>query len=297
MGLFHTEADLRLARANLESEPIAGALTLLQRDFADPLEAATMAALSGQLYEDSEAGTRAAAALKEADFMRGADAELASLKRALGWLSLVAMLRDHPAWDATRLDVIAAGLERMAATDERLRALWLGALTLAAGILLESDEAIERGATVYRRAVAEWIHPEGYLKGIADVVAGERLYEAQVAGAGALVLMAEMAAPAGLNLWDYDSRAVSVSTAVAYTHFYYFFPEKWRWEVGLSPERTRAIMAREGAFMELVNRRGPPQGIEQFLAERRPLFCAYAGGLTTLTHGLKPPKKRRWRLW
>ena len=207
------------------------------------------------------------------------------------------MLRDHPAWDGAWRAEIVAGLDRVAWPDEPLRELWRGALTLAAGILLESGERIERGAAVYRQAIAERIHPEGYLKGIADVVDGERLYEAQVSGTGALVLLAEMAGLVGLDLYAYESRAVGIFTAVTYTHFYYFFPEKWCWEAGLSPERTRAIMRREGAFMELVNRRSPPQGIERFLEEQRPLFCAWGGGLTSLTHGLAPPKTRRWRWW
>ena len=296
-GLFHTEADLRLARANLDKQPIQGALALLETPQVDPLDSALMAALRGQLLEKPEDGYRAAEALNELKLAPEADPELESLKRALGWMSVVAMLRGHPAWQGSWLDDIAAWLDQVADTGDPLRELWLGAVTMAAGILLESDERIERGAAVYRRAVDERIHPEGYLKGIADVVDGEQRYEAQVSGLCALVLLAEMAGQVGLNLWDYDSRAVSIATAVAYTHFYYFFPEKWRWEAGLTAERTREVMAAEGAFMELANRRNPPQGIEQFLAERRPLFCAWGGGLTSLTHGLAPPKKRRWRLW
>ncbi len=297
LGLFHRESHLRLVRANLESEPIASALALLEAPQSDALAAAYMSALRGQLFAEREPGDYAAAALNEAEFTLGEGAALADLKRALGWLSVAAMLRGHPACNPAWRDVIAAEVGRFDETEDPLRELWLGALTLAAGILLESDDRIERGAAVYRRAVAERIHPEGYLKGIADVADGERLYEAQVSGLCALVLMAEMAGQAGLELYAYESRAVSVVTAATYTHFYYFFPEKWRWEAGLSPERTRDVMAREGAFMELVNRRSPPQGIEQFLAERRPLFCVHGGGLTSLTHGLSPPKQRRWRLW
>ena len=297
LGLFHSEADLRLARQNLDSEPIRSALPLLSATQADPLAAAQLSVLRGQLYEDDEPGDRAAAALNQADFMLAAGKRLAGLKRALGWLSLVAMLRDHRAWNPSWRDAIATGLERFSQTDDPLRAYWLAAVTLAAGILLESDDAIERATAVYRRAVDEHIHPEGYLKGIADVVDGQRLYEAQTSATAALVLMAEMARLAGLDLWSYDSRAVTVITAVTYTHFYYFYPEKWRWQTGLTLERTRKVMEDEGAFMELVNRRSPPPGIEHFLEERRPLFCAWGGGLTTLTHGLAPPKKRRWRLW
>jgi len=299
MGLFHTEADLRLARDNREREPIRSALARLETPAADPLAGAQLSALRGQLFEAPEAGYRAATALNEADLRFTGDLE--SIKRALGWLSAAAMLRDHPAWEASWRADIAVMLEALDAAgveaEDKLREFWLGALTMAAGILLESAEEIERGAAVYRRAVDQQIHPEGFFRGIADIADGEQLYEAQVSATGALVLLAEMAGRVGLDLWTYDSRAVSIFTAATYTHFYYFFPEKWRWEADLSRERTAAIMRREGAFMELVNRRGPPQGIEQFLAEQRPLFCAWGGGLTTLTHGLLPPKKRRWGLW
>lgn len=297
-GLFHSEADLQLVRENIEREPIRGAVARLRSAEADRLGQAYLSALRGQLFGDRAAGDSAADALKTADFMSDGGDGLECLKRALGWLSVLAMLRDHPACEASWRAAIVDALSRFEARDEGLQALWLGALTLAAGIVLESDERIERGAAVYRRAVERMIHPEGFLRGIADLADAPGRYEAQASGCCALVLLAEMAGRVGLDLWSYESRAVGVFTAVAYTHFYYFFPEKWRWEEGLTLARTREIMRREGAFMELAHRRNPPQGIEQFLAEQRPLFCAWGGGLTTLTHGLAPPaKKRRWRLW
>lgn len=295
MGLFHREADLQLARDNREREPIRGALARLDAPEADPLAEACQSALRGQLFDNVEAGFRAAVSLRQANLELADD--LGDIQRALAWISVAAMLRGHDAWEASWRDVIAGALDGFSETDEALRGLWLGALTMAAGILLESDDAIQRGVAVYRRFVDEQIHPEGFLKGIADLDDAPGRYEAQVSGSCALVMLAEMAALVGLDLWSYDSRAVSVFTAVTYTHYYYFFPEKWRWEADLTRERTNAIMRREGAFMELVNRRGPPAGIEQFLAEQRPLFCAYGGGLTTLTHGLAPAKKRRWRFW
>lgn len=297
IGLWHSEADLRRARNNMEREPIRSALARLNNEDADPLARAQKAALRGQLHRAPEAGYCAADILNNTDFTVGARLDLEGVKRALSWLAVAAMLRDHPAWEASWRDQIADGLSGVSETGEALSALWLAALTMAAGVLLGSDEHIERGAAAYRRAVARQIHPEGYFRGITDIADGQQLYEAQVSATGALVSLAEMAGQVGLDLWSYDSRAVSVSTAATYTHFYYFFPEKWRWEAGLTRERTQAIMRREGAFMELVNRRAPPQGIEQFLAEQRPLFCAWGGGMTTLTHGLAPEKKRRWRLW
>ena len=297
LGLTYSEADLRRARENQEREPIRSAIARLETREPDPLAAAQMSALRGQLHQTLDPGYLAAASLNEAGAIAGDKLDLAGVKRAISWLAVAAMLRDHPAWEASWRDIVASTLERATETDDTLRQFWLGALIMAAGILLESDEEIARGAAVYRRAVERHIHPEGYFRGLTDIADGEELYEAQVSATGALVLLAEMAGTVGLELWTFESRAVSVTTAIAYTHFYYFFPEKWRWEADLTRERTAAIMRREGAFMELVSRRQPPQGIEQLLAEQRPLFCAWGGGLTTLTHGLAPEPKRRWRFW
>ena len=296
MGLFHSEADLQLARENLAREPIRGALARLGEAQADRLAQAYLWALRGQLDKETEFGHRAADALNKAD-LAGEGGDVEGIKRALAWLSVMAMLRDHAAWEASWRNAIFPMLARFEPSADKLRELWLGALALAAGVLLDSADEIERGAAVYRAAVEQVIHPEGYLKGIADIADAPARYEAQVSGCCALAVMAEMAGNVGLDLWSFESRAVGIFTAATYTHFYYFFPEKWRWEEELTLARTQAVMRREGAFMELVNRRNPPQGIEQFLAEQRPLFCAWGGGLTTLTHGLSPPKKKRWRLW
>ena len=302
-GLFHSEGDLALARENREREPIRGALTMLESPSDDPLVTAQLAALRSQLRGDAEAGIAAVEALRDSDFMRDEASDLEAIKRSLGWISVMVMLRDQPAWQplqAEYLDAVKAKLNRLNECDEtgdKLRDVWLGAATMAAGILLENDDDIERGANVYRRGIDQQIHPEGYLKGIVDTENASRTYASQVSGTCALVLLAEMAAQVGLDLWSYDNRAVTVITAATYTFYYYFFPEKWRWEPSLTRERTIAVMRREGAFMEMVRRRHAPRGIEQLFEEQRPLFCAYGGGLTTLTHGLSLPKNKRWRLF
>lgn len=299
-GLFHSAADLRLARANSEREPIRGALARLMTAKADPLARAHLAAIRGQFYDDAQARRLAAEEFGASDFSSEAGGDLSDIKRALGWMSVLAMLRDEPAWQSGWRSDIQRRLARLAPPDESSdteRELWRGALTMAAGILLERETAIEDGAAVYRQAVAERIHPEGFMRSVADIADTPGRYKAQLSATCALALLAEMAALTGRDLWSYESRAVSVTTAITYTQYYYFFPEKWRWEGGLTRERTVAAMRREGAFMEMVQRRNRPPGIEQLLAEQRPLFCAWGGGLTTLTHGLTPRKKKRWRFW
>ena len=88
---------MQLARDNLEREPIRAALSRLDTAASDPLARAHLSALRGQLYGELEAGNRAAAALREVEFIRESGNPLEDIKRSLGWLSVLAMLRDHSA--------------------------------------------------------------------------------------------------------------------------------------------------------------------------------------------------------
>ena len=295
-------SDLQLARDNRAREPISSALTGLDAHPEDALALAQLRALRYLFYDDTEAGRAAIAALDAEDTWDIKRAELPAIKRAFGWLTTLSMLREHPHWAkrqaAFRDKIIdAAPTGEDADSADLPRRLWLAAVAMAAGMLLEDNRRFERAAAIYRRAVDQHIHPEGYIKGLVDVEGAEQTYPAQFSATGALVLLSEMAAQAGVDLWSYHSRAVSANTAATYTFYYYFFPERWRWEEGLTRERTIAIMRREGAYFEMVNRRSPLRGADELFAEQRPMFSAVAGGLTTLTHGLAPPVKRRWRLF
>ena len=303
-GLYFTAADLQLARNNREDEAIRSALTLLKTPPRDALSEAYLAALGYRFDGDIESGQRALQALVMSDLGAGTmGVDYSAVKQALGWLGAMAMLLDHPGWAAQESALLGAteahidALNHSQEPADLLRDFWLGALNMAAGIILDSADHRERAAALYRRAVDQHIHPEGYLKGIVDRENIVDSYESQLSGACALVNLAEMAERADLDLWSYNNRAVTPITAATYTFYYYFYPEKWRWEPGLTRERTLRAMKREGAFMELVNLRHELHGIEQLLAEQRPFFCPWAGGLTTLTHGLVPPKNKRWRLW
>ena len=302
-ALFFSQEDLQLARDNREREPISSALTLLDSQPEDALEMAQLKALTYLLNQDDASSRAAIEALQPQDFNIDESANLLAIKRLLGWLSVMSMLGEHPLWQAMETERFAeigsASLRLNQSIDDSdmLRRFWLAAVTMATGILLDDDAQFDGAAAVYRRAVDQHIHPEGYIKGIVDVEGAELTYEAQLSATCALVLLAEMAEQVGVDLWTYNNRAVSTNTAATYSFYYYFFPERWRWEPDLTRERTVAAVRREGAFFEMVNRRNPLRGVEQLFAERRPLFSAYGGGLTTLTHGLAPPKRKRWRLW
>ena len=299
--LLFSASDLQLARDKREREPIRGAIPRLDAQPADALALAQLQALRYVFLGEAASGRRAIEALGRQDF-RGADlSDLSAIKRRFGWLSVMSLLRDHPDWqfkaDSGRA-VAGDGPQLLeAAGDDLLRALWLAALEMAAGVLLVDDGRIASGAAIYCRAVDQHIHPEGYFKGMVDVDGARGTYQAQFSATGALVLMSEMASQAGEDLWTYNNRAVSANTAATYTFYYYFFPERWRWEEGLTREITMDIMRREGAYFEMVNRRSPLRGGDELFAEQRPLYSAVAGGLTTLTHGLRPPARKRWRFF
>lgn len=302
-ALYFSESDLQLARDNRDREPVRCALALLDTRPADPLDAASLHATRYRLHRDQTAGDRAMAALLAQDFSNEAALDLPQTRRCLGWLTVLGMLRDHAQWAEaleSSLRPIVSMVNRRSQSDsddglEHL--LWLAAATMAAGVLIENADSVEQTASVYRRMVDQSIHPEGYFKGIVDLDGATDTFAAQFAATGALVLMAEMAQRAGVDLWNYSNRAVSINTAATYTFYYYFFPERWRWEDNLTREKTMETMRRDGAFFEMVNRRNPLRGVEQLFAEQRPMFSATGGGLTTLTHGLALPRKKRWRLW
>ncbi len=302
-GLFHSAEHLALARDNREREPVASALRLLEKRADEPLKAAYLAALRYQFLADRPAAEIALELLGKADAPAGAIVGQARCKALLAWLSVAALLRQHAAWRALQTELMPAYVAAVASLTEPhdpLEELWQGALRLGTGIVFEHESSARMGAEAYRKAVDHVIHPEGFLKGIVDVdgsqQTSEQTYAKQVSGACALTLMAEMAPQAGLDLWSYDNRGVTPVTATTYLLYYYYYPENWRWSENLSAQDTAAAMANEGAFIEMVNRRHPLRGVEQLLAELRPMFCASGGGLSTLTHGLAPPKKRRWRL-
>lgn len=301
VGLYFSESDLQLARDNLGRQPIAAALPLLDARRDDPLEGAQLLALRYLLLADESAAAAALKRMQRHNLQRLEEPDIAGFQERLGWFAVGFMLRAHPHWQATA----QAGLEGLAgwalkldtgSHGDPLRRCWLAALGMGAAILLGDEAGLGRAADSFCQIVDQHIHPEGYIKGIVDAEDASDTYAAQVSATRALVLMAEMAGQAGLDLWQYDKRGVSVMTAVAYSYFYYFFPEKWPWEAGLTREQTIPLMRRVGAFFEMANRRSALRGIEQLFAEQRPMFCALVG-LTTLTHGIHPPKKRRWRIF
>lgn len=301
-ALYFSQNDLDLARENREREPVKGALPLLDAPPDDPLEAAQIQALNFLFREDEKVGRAALSRLKASGARLDDSPSPAALRRQLGWLSVMSMLQAHPQWPTAEAACYAAQLEAAKRHKDALEEsdleyhCWLMAVLMALDIVMENENTFKNSADFYRKCVDDCIHPEGYFRGIVDIDGASETFAAQLSATGAMALMAEMAGQNGVDLWGYSNRGVSLITAATYTFYYYFFPERWKWEDGLTREQTMSLMRRDGAFFEMVNRRSPLRGVEQLFAEQRPYFSAYAG-LTSLTHGLAPPKKKRWRFW
>lgn len=299
-GLFFGAEHLQLARQSRNDPAIRDAVNLLDAPASQALDAAYLAALRFQFYADAESAAIAAQLAKNAALNAESARTRDGCRLLIGWLSVMTMLRQDQSWPMLRhryQGLYTDSIANLSGADDPLDALWFGALQLAVGVIFAEDSALDSGADAYRHAVQKVIHPEGYLRGIADIPEAADGYAAQVSGTCALVLMAEMAARKDLDLWSINNRGVTPVTATTYLHFYYFYPEKWIWGAGLTRDETEAVMRRDGAFIEMVNRRFPVRGIEYLLAELRPFYNPLAGGLTTLTHGVAPETKPRWRLW
>jgi hypothetical protein len=220
------------------------------------------------------------------------------------------MLRDHPALaEGRQARFLDAFWERMAALNQRLyeprliETLWQAVLNVAGGILLAREPVFMEGVRGFRHVIDERVHPEGYLP---DAVEGEAVegesaaLHNQLMSVQALVLIAEMATHAGVDLWSHQRRGVSVLTAVTYPLYYYFYPEKWPWNGeqwkpsdGIELEPGQAIFKQHAGFLEIVHPRyeRPLKAIRLMLDDLRPIYDFHGGGFVTLSHA--EPKKRR----
>nr|MCU0476272.1 hypothetical protein [Anaerolineae bacterium] len=105
---------------------------------------------------------------------------------------------------------------------------------------------------------------------------------------------AEVAAHAGIDLWGYELRSVSLMTAAFYPLYYYYYPEKWKWAEGISIDAAQQMFRQNAAFLEIINRRRPNvHAINLIVDELRPIIDPLGGGAVTLTHHPAPPPKRR----
>lgn len=301
-GLFFSEQQLTTARKYAGRVPFAAAWGLLRGAAHPPftpaegLPTAQWDGLRYRLDGDQNAGERAVLALGDLPFTPDDLPYAQAAAHTLIYAQCLTLVQDHPAL-AARWPAQQAHLsERITALNQPdfaltlVDTLWQAAMNMAAGIVLGREPLVTAAAQVYRDTIDTEVHPEGYFPKI--VQAGADSLAQQVQAVKALVLLAEMAAHAGGDLWPYHRRGVSVLTAATYSLYYYFYPEKWQWEPGLDLDDAAALFRQHGGFLEIINGRyeKPLRAVRLILKDLRPIYDFTAGGLTGLTHGV--PERR-----
>lgn len=263
----------------------------------DTLETTIEAALRYRFLNDLAAGQYASEQLLAGfGLQNGAsllDTLLLTLPAAQTCVLVAPLLKDRA--NSWLRDFREMSTELFAAEEQAnfVEHCWLVALRIVSGVLLQDEPLIAAGAARFRAIIDGQIHPEGYIKAAVDGRDG-RSFLRQMQAVGALTLAAEAAYQAGVDLWAYENRDVSLNTAATYLVYYYFYPDKWRWDTGLTEADTALVFQQMGAFMEMVVAHRVPRGVEMLLDLQRPFFSAAFGGLTTLTHYRPPVRKKGW---
>jgi hypothetical protein len=304
-GLTFSPTDAAQARDRRAAPELANAWAafdaLRANPAVDPVQKAVIDAVSWRLTGDSAAAEQAAAALTSG-VGKVDDSDLSLVdgcRIAIGLAQAFECVRDHPSLsDAQRASFIDGWYDRVARLNdlrvkpESHEQTWLAAVNLAAGVILEREPVFATGADMVRRIV-DVVQPHGYISAIVEP-RDETTLQHTVQAVHGLVLAAEIASHAGVDLWAYERRGVSVMTAALYPLYYYYYPEKWPWYEGLEPEPVKAEFRRHAAFLEVINRRsgGTVRAVKLILDDVRPVFDALGGGPVSLTHAIAPVVRR-----
>ena len=299
-GLFFTSEHVEQARRERDSEPFRAAfLYLRDREQRGP-EAAQWHGLRYRFEDDDAAGALAIAALERAiDEPLTEDVTyLDAVAQTIMLAQAFEMLRDHPAW---RLDGQTRWLnlfqDRVGMLsnspymDTQVESLWMAALVLVSGILLEREEIFQVGVDVFTSTVDDDISPRGHIAKAVEGSDGGSLYR-QILSVAALVLMAEAAAHCGVDLWEYNNRGVSVTTAAVYPIYYFYTPERWTWDEDIPLDEAQLLFRRYGGYLEILNHQTRFKDLKPLLEDLRPIYDPHGGGLTTLTHGVSARRRR-----
>ncbi len=307
-GLFFTREHVQQARENRAGDPYAAAWALLDTyQPSDALSQAQHNALRYRFADDVQAGAQAVQGLQRLNI--GAPDDRPYIEQAAALVTLAQcfeMLRDHPAWNNqaawlaafdARLHTLQRPLDDLPFVDQA----WLNTLALISAIVLEREDALQQAVAVFKGIIDHDIHPEGYILKTVQMPAeqqgyyGDGLYR-MLLTAQALILAAEAASHVGADLWAYNNRGVSVMTPLPYLLYYYYFPDKWRWDEGLEVEPTQALYRAHAGMWDMAQRQAFSRDRKVLLDELRPIYDVWGGGLTTLTHGGtgEPRKRRGW---
>ena len=294
-GLYFTSEHVQTARDQRDQPPFDMAWKLLHEYEETGVQAAPWRGLRYRFDDDALAGEQAAEQLM--DFAEhGFNPDMTyvdALHEMLMQAHAFELIRDHAAMQARQQAFLTAFGERLNYLNtleydrSYVEGILLGLVNLVAGIVLEREDLFQYGVNTYETIVREDIHPQGYIQKAVEAHDGGGLLR-QIMVVGALAQMAEAARHAGVDLWGYSYRGVSIMTAFSYLLYYYFYPEKWRWDAQV----TNEAFGEYGAFLEFINHHAYPKDLKPLLDELRPFSDASRGGLTTLSHGMTGRPKR-----
>ncbi|HVU11503.1 MAG TPA: alginate lyase family protein [Phototrophicaceae bacterium] len=299
-GLYFTPDHIAQARRDQDAEPFRSAfLYLLDRE-QQGAEAAQWYGLRYRFANDDQAGELTIAALERyvSEPVIEDMTYLDTVAQTMMLAQAFEMVREHPAWSPDGqvqwLNLFQDRVSTLSSSpykDTQVENLWVAALVLMSGILLEREDIFNIGVEVFKRTVDTDISPRGHIAKAVEGKDGGSLYR-QMLSVSALVLMAEAATHCGVNLWEYNYRGVSVKTAALYPIYYFYTPEKWTWDEGITLDEAQMLFRRYGGFLEMLNRQTGFRDLKPLLEDLRPIYDAHGGGLTTLTHGIPVAKKR-----
>ena len=299
-GLYFSFDHVNQARRERDNEPFLSAFLYLRDREQRGAEAAQWNGLRYRFDVDEIAGERAIATLEEciAEPLTEDITYLDAIGQTMTLAQAFEMTRDHPAWsvdDQVRwLNAYQERVNELSHSpykDTQVENLWIAALVLVSGVLLEREEIFNVGVEVFKRTVDTEISPRGHIPRAVEGNDGGSLYR-QILSVSALVLMAEAATHCGVNLWQYEQRGVSVTTAAVYPIYYFYTPDQWTWDAGISLDEAQFLFRRHSGYLEILNRQTGFKDLKPLLEDLRPIYDSHGGGLTTLTHGVATKQRR-----
>jgi hypothetical protein len=300
-GLYFTRDHVAYAQQNRESPVLAAAWEHLKKPALELLPSVQRAAIGYRFLDDAE--TVPAALDLFAKCVHDAQSRPCdgSIELSGHWLALIhafECFRDHSALHDDQRDQFlrtfaSTSVAQTAASAGRYgESLWALALTFASAIANDDSESVNGVIAHFQRIVAEDIRPQGF---IAKVVGGEdggSLFR-QITASAALVLIAEMGAHIGANLWTYNVRGVSVVTTAMYPIYYFYTTAKWKFDRRVSEEAVQVYLRRHAGYLEMLNKTMQQhKDLATVLEDLRPVNDIAAGGFTTLTHAVVEKKRR-----
>lgn len=317
-GLFFTDKHRQQAKQQRARAPLDAAWSALaslpESDLHTGVKGGLADAIRWSFAEDRAGGERAIALvdaiLRTSPVKPSAD-WLADRRQTVALAQMVALLRGHPAaathherWGEALTAHVTAQQPAQPEGDTDagetvVLRLWTGLAKLAVGVVTANQDGIDAGSAVFRAVIDDDVHPEGYIAEAVETRAADGLRN-QVLCAQALVLLAEAGTHAGRDLWSYEKRGVSARTAATYPLYYFFYPEQWPWgdktwkrgeglqQETLDLDTAQAIFREHAGWLEILNAHYGPRplkAVRLLLDELRPIYDAYGGGLTTLSHG------------